>query len=374
MLQLRAKHVLPLMVLAVSVGVSAERRVFRGALFSRGAAPVRLGRAVPGVASHAASACASCHAEIADEWRASQHRGAWHDRVFQAAYQREPMAFCRHCHAPLAEGPAPSREEADEGVSCAVCHVRSGAVLGARARADTPHPVLAAGLGASTYCAGCHQFNFPGDTGGAEAPYATDEPMQDTFAEWQMSASGQRGESCQSCHMPWVEGPNGRRHRSHRFVGGADPALVRQAVSVRLVPGRTADAVEAAVSLVPGRLGHAFPTGDLFRRVELRVWADDDEAHAQTVVYARAFAPVLERSPRGAMLFVRRQSRDTRVMPPGLGAPEVETLRFGRDTRTLNFRLQYLLMPTPMAASHGIGTPENQLTVEEGRVALEGAR
>ncbi|HSN99687.1 MAG TPA: hypothetical protein VLS89_15435, partial [Candidatus Nanopelagicales bacterium] len=63
--------------------------------------------ALPRAARSAASdpvrenrACERCHADIAGEWRGSQHRSAFTDPMFQAALAVEPKAFCRNCHAP----------------------------------------------------------------------------------------------------------------------------------------------------------------------------------------------------------------------------------------------------------------------------------
>ena len=60
--------------------------------------------------------------------------------------------------------------------------------------------------------------------------------------------------------------------------------------------------------MLPGDIGHAFPTGDLFRRAELTV-STDVPAPPQVIGFAREFAPSLERSPRGALVFVRHDAR-----------------------------------------------------------------
>jgi hypothetical protein len=349
-----------------------------GALFSHGARPVRVGRLPPGVGDGTSAACASCHAEIAREWRESQHASAWRDEVFQAAYDVEPMQFCRSCHAPLAPaGRHPDARAAEEGVSCTVCHVRDGHVLGPgrsapTAGAHTSDPMVA--MRTSAFCEGCHQFNFRGDSGPRGEVYATDEPMQDTHAEWAMSASAARGEHCQACHMPTVTSPDGRTHRSHRFPGGGDRALLSSAVRVEASARREGGVTVARVAVHPERIGHSFPTGDLFRRAELRVWIDGDEAHAQTVAMAREFRPVLERDPHGRPVFVRREARDTRVAPPGVGVVTPTELRFTAPAATrLRWRLDHLLMPTPLAASQGFGDPRVRTTIAEGLVDLPGA-
>jgi hypothetical protein len=219
----------------------------------------------------------------------------------------------------------------------------------------------------TAFCEGCHQFNFPGDSGaGARAVFATDEPMQDTHAEWSMSTAATEGTHCQDCHMPWVATADGRRHRSHRFVGGSDLGLLREAVRVEGAAHRAGAHTVLDVTVLPGRIGHAFPTGDLFRRAELVVWPEGNEARAQTLAMAREFRPVLERDPRGRPVFVRRQSLDTRVPPPGTGPIAPRSLRFEGAPPRLRWRLDHLLMPTPMAASQGFGLARVRTTVLEG--------
>lgn len=345
-------------------------------LFSQGARPVRLGRMPVGVGDGTAGACSLCHAEIAREWRESQHAMAWRDEIFQAAYAVEPMQFCRSCHVPLAPaGREPDARAGEEGVSCAVCHVRDGHVLGPGRSAPVPgahasEPLLA--MRTSAFCEGCHQFNFRGDSGPRGEVYATDEPMQDTHGEWAMSDAARRGEHCQTCHMPLVTSADGRTHRSHRFPGGSDPNLLREAVHVEASARREGAHTVVQVAVHPGRIGHAFPTGDLFRRAELRVWVDGDEASTQTLAMARMFSPVLEHDPRGRPVFVRRESGDTRVAPPGVGRVIPTELRFATRATRLRWRLDHLLMPSPLAASQGFGDPRVRTLVAEGTLDLPG--
>lgn len=376
----------PSMMLLAAVTLGAFGVFARGdavnvrAMFHHGDRPVRVGRAPADVGDGTSEACAACHAEIADEWRASQHATSWSDALFQAAYAVEPMQFCRNCHAPGARAArVPDVRSQREGVSCAICHVRDGRVLGPgrnRPPAAGGHAFEAVvAMRTTAFCEGCHQFNFPGDSGPGGEVFATDEPMQDTHAEWAMSASATQGEHCQDCHMPWISSPDGRRHRSHRFPGGGDLSLLASAVRVEGTARATERETVVSVTVSPGRIGHSFPTGDLFRRAELKVWLDGDEAHAQVVAMAREFRPELERDPHGRVVFVRRQSLDTRVAPPGVGVPTPTELRFTARAATVRWRLDHLLMPSPMAASQGFGEPRVRTTVTEGsfEVAPQGA-
>lgn len=252
-------------------------------LASNASAPSALRLQLPGpaprgrTAEHAAAlngTCEGCHVEIADEWRSSLHARSHTDAVYQRALAIEPLAFCQSCHAPEAD---PNRPVPDSvaaiGVACVTCHVLGGDIVAgadqrdqsswapARTGASGPaHPVLRDGrLGAATACAGCHEFEFP-DGSARRVP----ELMQSTVTEH--SRSPQRDQACADCHMPTTPEVGRASHRSHAFVGGRDTAFVKSAVAVS---ARRTDASTVRVSIAPRNLGHAFPTGDLFRRVEV---------------------------------------------------------------------------------------------------------
>src|SRR5688500_1659168 len=72
--------------------------------------------------------------------------GTYTSREFQQALRREPLPFCRGCHAPEADSRRPQPALAAIGIACITCHVPAGsAVLSARP-AEAPqtalHPVL----------------------------------------------------------------------------------------------------------------------------------------------------------------------------------------------------------------------------------------
>jgi hypothetical protein len=189
-------------------------------------------------------ACEGCHAEIAGEWRASLHRRAHEDPVYQRAFAREPLPFCTGCHAPEADpaepGPSPAHAL---GVGCVTCHA-----------VDRSHATAGAAPSKTSECAACHEFAFPG----------TAEKMQLTATEHR--ASPRAAVACATCHMPSVTS-GGRAHASHRFEASHDPELVRRAA--RITAARSGRKV--TFTFTPDRVGHAFPTGDLFRRLRLVV-------------------------------------------------------------------------------------------------------
>ncbi len=355
------------------------------ALFADGGAtPVDLGRVPAGLDGTAVGDCARCHADIAAEWRSSLHARAWTDPIFQEAYAAEPLAECRNCHAPENGGRVPTGRAAHDGVSCATCHVRAGAVLAADSVHPRPagsrasHPVVATReLGESAFCGGCHQFNFLGflaDADGRGHHVLTDEPQQDTLGEWQESAAAMAGETCQHCHMPWVPSTGGGRHRSHAFRGGFDAAHVREAVSAEVSARRTALGVEVSVRMHPGRTGHAFPTGDVFRRAEVRAWLPGIASDPLVFPLARTFADRFLPQPDGGTLRVRTQVADTRVPPPGNGPPAIRRglIRLPPGVASLPplaWSFDYHIMPTPVAAAAG-GVPVQTLPLASGSVPI----
>jgi hypothetical protein len=212
--------------------------------------------------------CVSCHEREAAEWRGSRHRQAYTNRAFQEALRIEPIAFCRGCHGPESD-PAkpPPPAVADLGVGCVTCHVvEAGTVLAAASpatgeppagatRSAAPHAILRSpDLGGTAGCAGCHEFRFPAARGDDDADF-----MQTTAREHERSRSA--GAACAACHMPEVSG-----HRDHAFAGTRQAAWLadRLHATAERVDGR-----RVRITLAQPSPGHAFPTGDLFRRLEV---------------------------------------------------------------------------------------------------------
>lgn len=206
--------------------------------------------------------CIRCHEGVAKEWRASLHRASWSDASFQRGYRQEPTPFCRGCHAPESRPSAePDAFASGHGVACVTCHApdRDGNVLASSdaARPDkSPHGVVRVADFGTRACDRCHTFAFPGGEGlGARGL------MQKTALEHAESPS--RDRACASCHMP--TGARGRK--SHAFVASRDPAHLASAL---LAEVKTRGAARVLVLQARG-VGHAFPTGDLFRRLVVRI-------------------------------------------------------------------------------------------------------
>lgn len=201
--------------------------------------------------------CRECHDEIADAWASSRHHLAFENPDFARSYAREPLDFCRNCHAPgltrhaaLALD-APAAEQL--GVGCIDCHVDPAdperVLTGGTGDSLAPHALARIAEFGTRSCARCHEFTFPPNS---RRPTGT--MMQTTMREHQRSVFADR--SCASCHMPAAD---------HGFASTRAPEALRRAVEI--VATREGD--DLVVELAPVAVGHAFPTGDLYRRLEI---------------------------------------------------------------------------------------------------------
>lgn len=288
--------------------------------------------------------CASCHAEVAREWRSSLHRQSFSDPLFQAGYRVDHRAFCRDCHAPRSEGadPRPGTAAYDDGITCTECHTP-------RARRAHPSSQPAGDFGERA-CGGCHQFQFP-----QQSSLAAVDPsawMQRTVDEWRESGVT---EACADCHMPHAS------HASHAFTVDASRIAGAIAIEGELVahPGST----EVVLRLSAVRAGHAVPTGDVLRTLELSVWPADSPGRVQRRELTRVFGTSL-RFDRAAGITARTVEReDTRIPPRG---ERVERFSFEEETAEVRYRLDYLHVNRRQAALQGVRDGENRLVVAQG--------
>jgi hypothetical protein len=266
------------------------------ALFSRGELAIVTGWEQTPERLHSA-ACGSCHSRAHSDWRGSGHAAAWSDEHFQRAYALEPRRWCRNCHAPLAAQEAGSVPRA-EGVGCAACHVRDGAILGARALPGTPggHAVARAqGFSEPDFCGGCHQFPFPRhlrDSAAGAVEYST-EPMQDTLAEWRAASAS----TCVTCHAG-----------GHRYTGPRDEQWLARVFGEPSVSHTEPDVISVRVPLAPR--GHAMPTGDLYRSF---VFELAETPGFERVLGRRRYGREFDGRLEPSSFIAHGQSRDTRV-------------------------------------------------------------
>lgn len=206
-------------------------------------------------------ACRTCHVAVAREHDRSLHAAAFSDPSFQRGYAIEPAAFCRSCHAPESVPDSePDVFAQTHGVTCVTCHrpnsdgpILSGAgTTSSCASSYAPHAITRVDDFGSRSCAACHEFAFPGASALGAAGL-----MQKTMSEH--AASPERGQSCAACHMPAGD---------HRVAVSREPDVLRSALRVDAI---RANASRIVLTLEALHVGHAMPTGDLFRRLLVRV-------------------------------------------------------------------------------------------------------
>jgi hypothetical protein len=238
-----------------------------------------------------ARGCASCHAAIVDEWATSRHALAWTNSIFQTEYSARPQAWCVNCHAPLATQQADlAGPRAAQGVDCATCHVRGGALV-----AKTRRPGAEPTFGSPAFCADCHQFTFPvfePRTGAALR--MTPHPMQDTVASFRAGPYARAKDGCLTCH--------GSRH-GHAFGGAHDPGMLEGALDVAWC--RDDGALRVTVRNTGA--GHSVPTGDIHRHMYLRVW----RSSAPEALFQAYFGRRFELAEGGG----KRTSWDSTIAP-----------------------------------------------------------
>lgn len=260
-----------------------------------------------------AEECATCHKEFYDEWRTTIHAQAWTDPYFQVDYRFDgSQQVCKNCHIPLdrqqehkvlgfrdkekwdpilVPNPDFDPKLQHEGVTCAACHLREGKILGVFGDTNAPHPVKKLD-NPNRICVQCHVV------GGERWDTFFRFPPCGTVAEIQASQSGDKsrtGEAvvqdiaalgCVDCHMPVVERPlvkggKVRSTRRHLWRGGHDPAMVKQALEIKLEEITTSSA-KRRFSLKLTNIGaaHYVPTGTPDRHLSVSLRLLDKDGHS----------------------------------------------------------------------------------------------
>ncbi|MFO0549094.1 MAG: cytochrome c3 family protein [Polyangiaceae bacterium] len=296
--------------------------------------------------------CERCHAEIAREWRASLHQGAYDDPVFLSAYSIEPTPFCFNCHAPE------RRDARHLGVACTTCHLQGSEIVGSRGVGGDAHATRQdARLATVEACSNCHQFEFPNLAGAF---------MQSTVDEH--AASNARAQTCQDCHMPEVAAPaGGRPHKSHSFAVQSNPELMRSAIEVKAE--RAGDRfVQLTISTTPA-IGHSFPTGDLFRRLEVRAEVLGPDGSVASTSNIKHLGRTYEvRMDPETKTTVRVPRSDSRIPAPGAGEARHAVVRFPEDVtgRTVRWTVAYQRMDDGLARLFGIDPRADERVVAQG--------
>lgn len=234
-----------------------------------------------GLADLRASTCGGCHVAIYEEWRASVHAAAWTDEYFQVDWAHDGKEQnCLNCHTPMRDqqeqlvtgfeggdrwrpvlAPNPDFDAAfrEEGVTCVVCHLRDGVLVGPRGSDVAPHPTgadptMLSGFGV---CARCHIAPPVASLGGALSVCTTLEDI-DTRTN---------APDCVGCHMDPVERPlmvgfPVRKGRTHTFRGGHSAERVAGALELAVEQAGRADGrLTARVRVENVGTPHTLPSG-----------------------------------------------------------------------------------------------------------------
>lgn len=228
--------------------------------------------------------CAACHLDVAKEHDASFHRVAFTDSTYQASLALEAPkehAFCNGCHAPDGE---------KDGVGCIACH--GATPKSVKTAASSPHALTVdPAFGTERACAKCHQFEFND---------GRPDLVQRTLEEH--AASDMSGQPCQQCHMA-ERGPR----RKHTFEAAHSLAWLKGSVQVKAKRTGSGHETKVQVSIVAWA-GHAFPTGDMFRRARLLVFGEREDG-AIVASEERIFGRTWGADERG----LRKELSDTRI-------------------------------------------------------------
>jgi hypothetical protein len=319
------------------------------------------------------AACEGCHDDVAREWRGSLHQRSNIEPAYQRAFAIEPMRFCQGCHAPESDLDADAPADISAlGVGCVTCHVTAKGILAAplameadapSSRGPTAHQVVRdPQFSKSAACASCHEFPFP-DAG----VRGSTELMQSTHAEH--ARSSHAGTSCAGCHMPAVtdDRRQGRARRSHAFAASRDPAILRGAVRVE---ARRTGPTTLRITLTPRGVGHALPTGDLFRRIEVLAEAlgPDNLVKGRAARYLARHFRVEQRSPGIALRILKEDNRvgihgdaptvvDLDVGEPAAGAPIAWSVTYQRVEHPRSVGEDDAMIEGEIPLAHGIEHP-----------------
>lgn len=231
--------------------------------------------------------CGVCHQVIYQEWQGSMHAKAYSNAFFQAYHKKDKYEpSCLVCHTPLEnqlektisyrnqnyyrpiakENPAFDPVLQSEGVTCAVCHVRDGVVLGpySREQLDSPHPVkYDPKFKNKDLCLQCHQV--------PSKPFSLMRTgVCSTGEEFIGNLWDQKGYQCQHCHMDRVQrslvaGYPERETRMHNWPGGYSGEQLEKAFSFQAI--RRQDSLW--ITITNSGAGHKVPTGDPDRYIDL---------------------------------------------------------------------------------------------------------
>lgn len=220
--------------------------------------------------------CGTCHKEQYEKWSASFHSKATGPGLLWQLKRigSEESSSCFACHSPLIETQNYIRESkfktvnnpkevlsylkketAEQGISCASCHVRKQVRYGPPPRngkqihsssAQNAHGgfVVQKEFESSRFCVSCHETPEYGKP-------VNGKRMMETYEEWKQSRYAKEKITCQNCHMP---------DRSHTWKGIHDLEMTSRAVTSAVGFKKINGEWYVYASLKNTGAGHKFPT------------------------------------------------------------------------------------------------------------------
>ena len=336
--------------------------------------------------------CKTCHEDIYNQWAGSMHANSTplKDPIHGALYRNvmgDPLQeglrskkgaypICLKCHVPAAAIDKKTKVDAmaayEDGVSCVVCHLikdykgthndKGKLNLGIDAyelstthlQATSGHiytmqptdsaepapgkPVFhpfpmesnAAVLKSNQLCMGCHHRR---DNAQGVALCVTGE-------EYEQSGSFV---TCQSCHMPVVNGVT-----SHAMMGGHHEEMVRKGLVLTMDTRRDGDNIVADVN-VHNQLPHAWPTGAPFRNMYIAVIAYDDQGKE---LWRNYKTHPLQDDPKSMFMYKLAGDDGKPAPPPKATKVAGDTRLMPNERRTISYTLPAAGVSVVRAEAH----------------------
>lgn len=203
--------------------------------------------------------CESCHKKEFVEWKSSAHGISGTNIRFKEAYKLETKASCIHCHSPLTlkNSNYAKKKDIEEGVGCITCHKK---------QFDFPFYIS---FYKNKYdCGYCHDFPFPqgNDLDLKVNPHPLGIGMQTTEKEFKETVWHKKKDyTCINCHFP-----NGK----HSLGGPIDREKFIKNFHFSFEYFKPINTLVTKLEIP--KIGHHFPTGDLFRSFWIEVFDDSD--------------------------------------------------------------------------------------------------
>jgi hypothetical protein len=322
--------------------------------------------------------CKACHLDIYNQWAGSMHANstALKDPIHGFMYRKvmgDPLQedlrnkkgkypVCLKCHAPNAAIDKKTNLEAvasyNEGVNCISCHLlksykgpknakgglnlgtdayeisethlqgSSGRVFTMLPTGETenpgqptfhpfpmePNPGL---LKSNDLCLGCHN----------QRNNSKQVPLCITGPEY---ASSNSFTTCQSCHMPVVNGVT-----SHALGGGHDKGMVSKGLVMQMTTQKEGDAIQANISL-HNKLPHNFPTGAPFRNFYIKVAAYDKDGNK---LWQNFETHPLKDDPKSMFMYKLGDAEGKPASPPVATQVLGDTRLKPNETRELSYSI-----------------------------------